>query len=87
MQSLSRVVKIDNGSFVEKMTIFVNFFEKNVKFLAIFWQSNGNFPEGQLNTMVKIKMCFSVMWVKLLNFGQVITSFLLSAYNIPHMKL
>ena len=39
--------KIANGNFVEKMTIFVNFFEKNVKFLAIFWQSNGNFPEGQ----------------------------------------
>ena len=26
------------------------FFEKNVKFLAIFWQSNGNFPEGQLRS-------------------------------------
>ena len=23
------------------------FFEKNVKILAIFWQSNGNFPDGQ----------------------------------------
>ena len=29
------------------MTIFVNFLEKNVKFLAIFWQSNGNFSESQ----------------------------------------
>ena len=28
--------KIANGNFVEKMTIFFNFFEKNVKFLAIF---------------------------------------------------
>ena len=26
-----------------------NFFQKNVKFLAIFWQSNGNFPEGQVS--------------------------------------
>ena len=34
----------------KKKTIFVNFFEKNVKFLAIFWQSNGNFPEGQVKT-------------------------------------
>ena len=42
--------KIANGNFVEKMTIFVNFFEKNVKFLAIFWQSNGNFPKGQVKT-------------------------------------
>ena len=23
------------------------FFEKNVKFLAFFWHSNGNFPESQ----------------------------------------
>jgi len=30
------------------MKIFINFFEKNVKFLAIFWQSNGNLPEGQV---------------------------------------
>ena len=33
--------------FWEKMTIFGIFFEKNVKFLATFWQSNGNFPESQ----------------------------------------
>jgi len=32
------------------MKIFGNFFEKNVKFLAIFWQSNGNFPKGQIHT-------------------------------------
>ena len=36
---------------LKKMKIFVNFFEKNVKFLAIFWQSNGNFPEGQVGTV------------------------------------
>jgi len=29
-------LKLANGNFVEKMTIFVNFFEKNVKFLAFF---------------------------------------------------
>ena len=33
--------------FWEKLTIVCNFSEKNVKFLAIFGQSNGNFPEGQ----------------------------------------
>ena len=37
----------------EKMKIFGNFFEKNVKFLAIFWHSNGNFPEGQTWTKVQ----------------------------------
>ena len=42
--------KIANGNFVEKNENFVNFLEKNVKFLAIFWQSNGNFPEGQVGT-------------------------------------
>ena len=30
--------KITIGNFVEKMTIFVNFFWKNVKFLAFFWK-------------------------------------------------
>ena len=30
------------------MKILGNFFFLNVKFLAIFWQSNGNFPEGQV---------------------------------------
>ena len=34
--------------FLKKMKIFVNSFEKNVKILAIFWHSNGNFPEGQV---------------------------------------
>ena len=38
-----------NGNFLEKMTIFGNFFEKKVKFLAIFFShSNGNFPGGQM---------------------------------------
>ena len=30
------------------MKIFGTFFEKNVKFLAVFWHWNGKFPEGQL---------------------------------------
>ena len=34
------------------MKLFGNFFEKNVKFLAIFWQSNSNFLEGQLTSML-----------------------------------
>jgi len=46
--------KIDIGNFVEKMTIFVNFFLK-CQVLAIFWQSNGNFPEGQPSTYVLSK--------------------------------
>ena len=33
-----------------KKTIFGNFFKKNVKFLSIFWQSNGNFSEGQVRS-------------------------------------
>ena len=57
-KTLTKIViffnKIANGNFVEKMTIFVNFFEKNVKFLAIFWQSNDNFPEGQIPPEVTI---------------------------------
>ena len=35
---------------LKKITIFVNFYEKNIKFLAIFWQSNGKFLEGQILT-------------------------------------
>ena len=42
--------KIVNGNFWGKKTIFGNCSEKNVKFLAIFWHSNSNFPEGQLCT-------------------------------------
>ena len=38
------------GNFFEKNENFWQFF-LNVKFLAIFWHSNGNFPEGQLPTM------------------------------------
>ena len=34
----------------QKLSFFGNFFEKYVKFLAIFWHSNGNFPEGQFWT-------------------------------------
>ena len=36
---------------LKKMTIFVKFFEKNVKFLGIFRHSNGNFPEGPLTCL------------------------------------
>ena len=39
--------KLPLAILLKKMTIFIKFFEKNVKFLAIFWHSNGNFPEGQ----------------------------------------
>ena len=39
---------------LKKMKIFGNFFEKNVQFLAIFWQSNGNFPEGQMTTNSRV---------------------------------
>ena len=38
------------GNFVEKNDNFCQFFGKNIKFLSIFWQSNGNFPEGQIST-------------------------------------
>ena len=36
------------------MTIFVI---KKIKFLAIFWQSNGNFPEGQPHTHHSLLFC------------------------------
>ena len=42
--------KLPMAIFLKKMKIFGNFFRKNVKFLAIFWQSNGNFPEGQVTS-------------------------------------
>ena len=51
--------KIAIGNFFEKMKIFGYFLKKNVKFLAIFWQSNGNFPKGQL-TSVLLTMRYSV---------------------------
>ena len=38
-----------------KIDIFLgNVLEKNVKYLSIFWQSNGNFPEGQTQMMTKL---------------------------------
>ena len=40
--------KLPMAIFWKKMKIFCIFFGKNVKFLANFWQSNGNFPEGQV---------------------------------------
>ena len=40
--------KIAIGNFVEKNDNFWQFFFKNVKFLSIFWHSNGNFPEVQV---------------------------------------
>ena len=41
---------------VEKKTIFCQFFSKNVKFSAIFWHSNGNFPEDQADTIFKTRV-------------------------------
>jgi len=35
---------------LKKNDNYGNFFEKMSSFLAIFWHSNGNFPEGQLST-------------------------------------
>ena len=35
---------------LKKQDNFCQFCWKNIKFLAIFWQSNGNFPEGQSTT-------------------------------------
>ena len=46
--------KIAIGNFVEKMTISVNFYEKNVKFWGILKTSIGNFPEGQIGTKEKL---------------------------------
>ena len=49
--------KIANGNFFEKNENFWQFFwKKKVKFLAIFWQSNGNFQEGQPHTFYIIVM-------------------------------
>ena len=39
--------------FLKKIKNFGNFFFLNVKFLAIFWHSNGNFPEGQIQVDTK----------------------------------
>ena len=40
-----------NLTFKKKKWQFLSICLKNVKFLAIFWQSKGNFPEGQFHTM------------------------------------
>ena len=66
------------GNFVEKMTIFVNFFEKNVKFLAIFWQSNGNFQESQVDTifLIVLNMTKRVGGWRLLSFLILFTLFI-----------
>ena len=42
--------KLPMAIFLKKVKNFGHFFWKNVKFLAIFWQSNGNFPEGQVSS-------------------------------------
>ena len=42
--------KLAVAIFVKKITIFGHSFEKNDKLLAIFWHSNVNFPEGQVQT-------------------------------------
>ena len=48
--------KIANGNFFEKNEKnLAIFFWNNVKFLAIFGQLNGNFPEGQLWIMIGFK--------------------------------
>ena len=44
--------------FGKKLKIFGNFFGKNVKFFAIFSQSNGNLPEGQVrNEVIFLSNC------------------------------
>ena len=48
--------KIAIGNFIEINDNFCQFFWKNVKFLAIFWQSYGNFPEGQVS-------CQKLAWI------------------------
>ena len=56
--------KIANGNFVEKND---NFFQKNVKFVAIFWHSNDNFPEGQMmihHTMYQGCQIWHPSWVR-----------------------
>ena len=37
--------------FFQKNCQKLSFFQKYVKVLAIFWHSNGNFPEGQVHTL------------------------------------
>jgi len=45
--------QIASGNFVEKNDNFFQFFWK---FLAIFWQSNGNFLEGQLHRQSSVRV-------------------------------
>jgi len=45
---------------LKKMNIFVNFFEKVSSFWQFFWHSIGNFPEGQVKTMVSHVFTISV---------------------------
>jgi len=39
---------------LKKKTIFVNLKKKKSKFLAIFLHSNGNFPESQVDSKVRL---------------------------------
>ena len=55
--------KMLSANFCEKNENFWQIFWKNVKFLAIFWQSNGNFPVGQLYT----PKCMYLVWVSFLH--------------------
>ena len=44
--------KISKNLTFKKKISKIFHFSKNVKFLELFWQSNGNFPEGQFWTLV-----------------------------------
>ena len=43
-----------------KQKNFWQFFWKYVEFLAFFWHSNGSFPEGQVDDIVKAMSVFVV---------------------------
>ena len=53
---------------LEKKDNFWQFFEKNVKFLAIFGQSNGNLPEGQLQRTLLYHCQIWAQMIKILDF-------------------
>ena len=58
-----------------QVKILGNFFEKNVRFLTIFWQSSGNFPEGQFPIKSRLNwssslVCLLKMWKSLYNFNK-----------------
>ena len=57
-----KLKKLPMAIFLNFVLIFGNVFEKNVKFLAIFWQSNGNFPVGQLGTLTLSWATFSCLF-------------------------